>query len=67
MPDNINEAKTLIEKGVSENGQKVVYKNAPDKKVEYVVEESCGSYKGFALKNAIVYSTALEPSKVKSV
>ncbi len=67
MPDNINEAKALIEKGVSENGQKVIYKNAHDKEVEYVVEENIGSYKGFALKNAIVYSTALEPSKVKSI
>lgn len=67
MPDNINEAKALIEKGVSENGQKVVYKNAHDKEVEYVVAESVGSYKGFALKNAIVYSTVLEPSKVKSI
>ncbi len=67
MPDNVNEAKALIEKGVSENGQKVIYKNAHDKEVEYVVEENIGSYKGFALKNAIVYSTALEPSKVKSI
>ena len=67
MPDNVNEAKVLIEKGVSENGQKVIYKNAHDKEVEYVVEESIGSCKGFALKNATVYSTALEPSKVKSI
>lgn len=67
MPDNINEAKSLIEKGVSNNGQKVVYKNAHDKDVDYVVEESSGTYKGFALKYAIVYSTALEPSKVKSI
>lgn len=67
MPDNVNEAKVLIEKGVSENGQKVIYKNAHEKEVEYVVAESIGSYKGFALKNATVYSTALEPSKVKSI
>ena len=67
MPDNINEAKALIEKGVSENSQKVVYKNAHDKDVEYIVEESVGSYKGFALKNAIVYSAALETAKVKSI
>jgi transposase len=67
MPDNINEAKVMIEKSVGENGQKVVYRNAHNKDVEYVVEESSGTYKGFPLKYAIVYSTALEPSKVKSI
>jgi len=66
MPDNINEAKALIEKGVGENGQTVIYRNAHNKDVGYVVEESRGNYKGHALKYAIVYSTALEPAKVKS-
>jgi len=66
MPDNINEAKGLIERGVSENGQQVTYRNAHNKDVHYVVEESAGDYKGHALKYAVVYSTALEPAKVKS-
>ena len=50
MPDNINEAKALIEKGVGENGQQVAYRNAHNKDVDYVVVESTGDYKGHALK-----------------
>lgn len=66
MPDNVKEAKALIEKGPGENGKKVVYRNAHNKDVGYVVEESTGVYQGHALKYAVVYSTALEPAKVKS-
>src|SRR5665648_836097 len=66
MPDNINEAKALIEKGVGENGQQVAYRNAHNKDVDYVVAENTGDYKGHTLKYAVVYSTALEPAKVKS-
>jgi Transposase len=66
MPDNVKEAKALIEKGFGENGKKVVYRNAHNKDVGYVVEESTGVYQGHALKYAVVYSTALEPAKVKS-
>jgi transposase len=66
MPDNVKEAKALIEKGSGENGKKVVYRNAHNKDVGYVVEESTGVYQGHALKYAVVYSTALEPAKVKS-
>jgi transposase len=67
MPDNINEAKGLIERGVGEVGQQVVYRNAHNKDVHYVVAENAGDYKGHALKYAVVYSTALEPAKVKSI
>lgn len=66
MPDNINEAKGLIERGVGEFGQQVAYRNAHNKDVKYVVAESTGEYKLHTLKYAVVYSTALEPAKVKS-
>jgi len=66
MPDNINEAKGLIERGVGEFGQQVAYRNAHNKDVNYVVAESTGEYKLHTLKYAVVYSTALEPAKVKS-
>jgi len=45
MPDNINEAKGLIERGVGEFGQQVAYRNAHNKDVNYVVAESTGEYK----------------------
>jgi len=66
VPDNIKEAKALIEKGVSENGKKVVYRNAHNKDVGYIVEDSTGFYQEHALKYAIIYSTALEPAKAKN-
>lgn len=66
MPDNINEAKSLIEKGVGVNAKKATYRNAHKKDVDYVVDESTGEYQGHPLKYAIVFSTALEPAKVKS-
>jgi len=66
MPDNINEAKGLIERGVGEFGKQVSYRNAHNKDVNYVVVESTGEYKLHMLKYAVVYSTALEPAKVKS-
>jgi len=66
VPDNIKEAKVLIEKGVGENEKKVVYTNAHNKDVEYYVTENTGTYRGHALKYATVYSTAIEPAKVKS-
>jgi hypothetical protein len=31
------------------------------------VDENTADYKGYALKCAIVYSTALEPAKIKSI
>jgi len=66
IPDNVNEAKALIEKGVGENGKTVDFCNAHNENVEYLVEESTENYKGNRLKCAIVYSSALETSKVKS-
>ena len=67
MPDNINEAKTLIEIGVGECGQQVICLNAHNKEVEYFVAESTVDYKGHALKCAVVYSTALVPTKKNSI
>lgn len=66
MPDNVKEAKALIDKWSGENGKNVVYRNAHDKDVSYIVKESSGVYQGHALKYAVVYSTAIEPAKVKS-
>ena len=46
--------------------EQVAYRNAHNKDVNYVVAESTGEYKLHTLKYAVVYSTALEPAKVKS-
>jgi len=66
IPDNVKEARALIENWSGENGKNVIYRNAHDKDVSYIVEESSGVYQGHALKYAVVYSTAIEPAKVKS-
>ena len=66
IPDNIKQAKALIERGISENGKTVLYRNAHNKDVKYVVEESRISYEGHMLNCAVVYSAALEPAKRKS-
>lgn len=66
IPDNIKQAKILIEKGISENGKTVLFRNAHNKDVKYVVEQSHVAYEGHALNCAVVYSTALEPIKRKS-
>ena len=66
MPDNVNEAKELIARGIGEGGQPVVFLNAHKKEVKFIVEESIGDYKGHALKYAVVYSKPLETIKVKS-
>jgi transposase len=44
----------------------VTYRNAHKEDIEYIVDESTGEYQGHPLKYAIVFSTALEPAKVKS-
>lgn len=67
VPDNVKEANALIETGVGDAGKKVIYQNSHKKDVEYHVLESTGEYKGYPLKYAIVYSTALEPAKEKSI
>jgi transposase len=67
IPDNVKVAKALIEKGISENGKTVLYRNAHHKDVKYVVEESSVTYEGHALNCAVVYSTALESVKRKSI
>lgn len=66
IPDNVKIAKALIEQGVGENGKPVLYRNAHNKDVKYVVEESRATYEGHTLNCAAVYSTALEPAKRKS-
>lgn len=66
IPDNVKVAKALIEKGVSEDGETVVYRNAHNKDVKYIVEKSTETYEGHTLNCATVYSTALEPAKRKS-
>lgn len=66
IPDNIKEAKVLIEKGIQENGKTVIYRNAQNKESQYVVEANIVTYAGHTLNCATVYSSALEPTKKKS-
>ena len=69
VPETTNSAKEFIRKALSErqNAKSVVFKNAQNKDVQYLISEYVGEYKGTKCKFAVSYSFGLEDIKSKTI
>ncbi len=67
IPDNIKEAKELLDKPLEADFQTVFYTNKMNKEVKYQLTDTQITYKGYDLKTAVIYSEELQKSKSKTV
>ncbi len=67
IPDNIKEAKYLLDKPLAADAQTVFYTNKMNKEVKYQLTDTQISYNGYDLKTAVIYSEELQKSKSKTV